>query len=454
MTNTSTDGASVDAIHHATAIYTAVDEIDQLLRDLDWPKRGGKLLDPGCGNGNMIVRAVTKLAPAPGDMSAVARIKGFEFHPGSADEARSRFSQTLRETGWTIDDADEAARRCVETRDYLLDRPRERWDVILANPPYWRRANLPAAYRAAMDGVVPSHATGDLLHAYLDAMTRQVGPGGKLGLITSDRWVVNSGAAKLRAVMGDTLRVASVRRLDTASAFHRPKERSRDTPPRVHAIAVVLGDEGRSLGREPLAIEEIPVVEGVALGDVATIRLAPWLGPDGIFTVGEDSGLPDDKLVPCVEPTDICPKTGTIGATRRWAIVTGDNEPEPSVMRHLDLMLERMPARGRRSVRWLPPERFDRHLPLRTASIMIPRIATRLRVVDLPAGHLPTAHSLVVVSGMAPKALRRMLEDDRVQAQADAIALRIESGYKSYTATLLRRLVIPHDLLEEGRIAA
>lgn len=36
-----------------------------------------------------------------------------------------------------------------------------------------------------------------------------------------------------------------------------------------------------------------------------------------------------------------------------------------------------------------------------------------------------------------------MLNDPAVQAQADALALRVEGGYASYTATLLRQLVIP-----------
>lgn len=39
------------------------------------------------------------------------------------------------------------------------------------------------------------------------------------------------------------------------------------------------------------------------------------------------------------------------------------------------------------------------------------------------------------------------LNDPRVQAQADAISLRLENGYASYTATLLRQLRIPQELI-------
>ena len=40
-----------------------------------------------------------------------------------------------------------------------------------------------------------------------------------------------------------------------------------------------------------------------------------------------------------------------------------------------------------------------------------------------------------------------MLSDPAVQAQADALARRIDNGYRDYTASLLRELVIPRDLL-------
>ena len=198
----------------------------------------------------------------------------------------------------------------------------------------------------------------------------------------------------------------------------------------------------------------MPDVEGVPLGDLVDIRLAPWLGPDGIFTVGENDGLPMENLVPCIEPSDLCPRTDRIGPVRRWAILTDDNEPTSAVLEHLDRTLHLMPPRGRRRVRWLPPERFDGRMPLEEEAILVPRIARRLRAIRLPAGHLPTNHSLVVASGLPATLIKTILEDPRVQAQADAYSLRLEDGHRSYTATTLRRIVVPNDLLEHERKAA
>lgn len=448
---------AVDAIHEGTAIYTAKPEIDRLLDDLDWPRCGGDLVDPACGDGNMLVAALERLAPAPGDAVGVARIHGIEFHPASAREARRRVREVLVALRWDADRAEAAADDVVETRDFLLDTPSDRrWDVVLANPPYWRRSNLPAGYREAFDAATPRFARSDLLHAYLRAMTAVLREGGRMGIVTSDRWLLNDGAAKVRSHVGSVLRVATIRRLDSTSAFHRPKDRVKGTPPRVHAVSMTLGAEGRAMEAEPFRIESLPKVSGVPLSGIVDIRLAPWLGPDGIFTVEAGSGLPDDSLVPCVEPRDIDPRTGEIGPTRRWALLTGDDEPPPAVVAHLEREMERMPPRGRRRVPWHPPERFAGQLPLTREAVLVPRISMGLRAIRLPAGMLPTNHSLVVVSGLDTDAILHILRDERVKAQADALALRVESGYASYTATLLRRLVVPWDLLEadEGRIAA
>jgi SAM-dependent methyltransferase len=454
MTHDVMSQAVVDAIHDGTAVYTARGEISQLLDAVGWPGCGGRLLDPGCGDGNMLVAALLALAPAPGDRATARRVHGIEFHAPSANGARDRLAGVLESLGWDVAEAEAEARGMVETRDYLLDGRMPGWDVVLANPPYWRRHNLPDGYRARFDEATDRASRGDLLHAYLDAMARDMAPGGTMALVTSDRWLVNSGAAALRARLGEALRVTHARRLDPRSAFHRPKERARGTPPRVHAVSLVLSSApGRQLGAVPFLVEEPPKVDGVRLADLVEMRLAPWLGPDGIFTVDGDADLPADVLVPCVEPVDICPRTGEIGPTRRWAIVTGDGEPAPEVLAHLDANMHRMPPRGRRRVRWLPPERFDRHLPLEREAILVPRIATRLRSVTLPPGHLPTNHSLCCVASadLTAQDIRRMLDDPRVQAQADALALRIESGFRSYTATLLRGLVIPHDVLPGRR---
>ena len=99
--------------------------------------------------------------------------------------------------------------------------------------------------------------------------------------------------------------------------------------------------------------------------------------------------------------------------------------------------------RGRRAVRWLPPETFTGKLPLDHDAVLVPRIARRLTGIRLPAGRLPVNHGLVVVSGHPVDSILAMLDDPEVQAQANDLSLGIDGGYRSFTATLLRQLIIP-----------
>jgi len=446
-TETHPPADDIENIHQGTALYTAAPEIENLLDRIGWPECGGRLLDPGCGDGNMVIAALERLNLRPGDSRTALRVKGFEFHVQSVLDARKRYRQLLIERGWNPHEAYQTANLAIEERDFLLD-PREgSWDILLSNPPYWRRMRLPDRYRELFDEAVPPHARGDLLHAYLDRCLSTLTPRGRLALITSDRWLTNATAADLREKIGGRLKVEHAERLTSESPFHRPKDRRQGSPPRVHAVALVLSDNGRVMTHDPFLIEELPEVSGVPFAQLADIRLAPWLGPDGIFLIDDPDMLPGAVTVPCIMPKGIDPETDEILETTRWAIVTGDEAPAANVTAHLEANMGRMPERGVRPVAWHPPERFDRHLPLKEEAVLIPRIAKRLRPVTIPGGHLPINHSLVVASGLPADVIRTMLDHPLVQRQADILAPRVESGYRSYTATLLRQLVIPYEAI-------
>jgi Eco57I restriction-modification methylase len=454
----------IGVIHQATGLYTRVPEIEALLDRLGWPHRGERLLDPGAGNGGFLVAALARLPLARDDVAeAVRRVHGFEFWPGAVAEARAAVRNHLTGRGWSLPAARQAAVAIVEDTDYLLgDVPAGVWDVIAANPPYFRLAGLPPGYRVDYEAIVPAHARADLLFAYLDKSAEIVAAGGRIGLITADRWLLNSGSAELRRRLGRLYGVTDLRRLGPGSAFYAAKDRRKGTPPRVHAVSLILTPgEGRPLGSGPFRLDDLPAIDGLPLPQVADIRLAPWLGPAGIFLVSKDDKLPGyavdragvctAQLVPAVEPRDI---DGTaVRPPRRWVIVTGDEQPGAAVLAHLDKTLGRMPPRGRQYPRWRPPESFAGKLPLPYDTVMVPRIATHLKAILLPAGRLPVNHQLVVVSsraGLDPAAVIAMLEDPLVQAQASALALQVDGGYSSYTAKLLRHLVIPWPVLRRA----
>jgi tRNA1(Val) A37 N6-methylase TrmN6 len=443
----------IAAIHHATGFYTVVPEIEALLDRLGWPSEGERLLDPGAGNGGFLVAALRRLDLDRDDITtAVRRVRGYEFYRGAVAEARAAVRDHLAGRGWSAAAAQRAALLIVEERDFLLSPvPAGEFDLIAANPPYWRLVNLPTAYRIDYEAVVEPHARADMLFAYLQQSANIVATGGRIGLITADRWLLNEGSAELRRRLGRRFRVTDVHKLDAESAFYHAKERKAGTAPRVTPVSLILtqGKEGRALDGRPFQLDEVPVVDGVPLPELARIRLAPWLGPDGIFLVDAATRdrLPAEYLFPAVEPGDIG-RDDVIRETRRWVIRTTRGEPSAPVLAHLDSTLGRMPKGGRRVPRWLPPEPFAGKLPVDQDAVLVPRIATHLRAIRLPAGVIPANHQLVVVSGLPVPVMIAMLTDAAVQAQADALSRRVDGGYQDYTAKMLRQLVIPRDLVE------
>jgi hypothetical protein len=442
---------AVDAVHAATAIYTAPAVVDRLLDRLDWPDGGRRLLDPSCGDGMFLGRALERLlaigASAPGDL--LSRLEGWELHPVACAHARARLTAILEAHGHVRSEAAAISSGLVHNRDFLTEGPTTpQFDLIAGNPPYLRAVNVPALLQAAYAPHVPRYAGKDLLHAFLDRCTKALRADGQIALVTADRWLFNSGAADLRLQLGQSVAIRHLERLDPSSSFYRPKYRRAGSPPRIHPVAVVLGNKshGRPLGREAVYPDVDPekYARFPTLEEIAEVRIAPWLGTLGIFVVGRDVAqtLPAEYLVPAVDTDDIA--NGILREPSRFAILTRpDEEPPEAIKIHLETHMPKMAERGRRGKPWMPPESFHR-FALDSPSLIVPRIATGPKGVRVPAGVLPINHNLSIVSA-APHTLddvERALLSETAHQWVREHAAPLEGGYFSLTTTLLRKLPI------------
>lgn len=443
---------AVRALHDATAYYTKQLVVDELLDLVAWPQCGGRLLDPGAGDGAFLLRAIDRLELEPNDIEGlVERVEGWEVFAEAAGYAVANVAARLVDRRWTERAALEGAVRVVKVEDFLAPGPRTiRYRVAAGNPPYLRYARLPEQLKSRYADV-PDWARQDLLHAFLDRCSEVLEPGGRIGFVTADRWLFNENSGKLREKLGERFGVEKVRRLDVAGAFYQAKTRRKGTPPRIHPVAVLLGPDAPRLSREPVRLEAVDMPAGArALGEVASIRLAPWLGPEGVFVVPLDRipaglrGLPEEAYVLCIDTDDVV--QGRIGTPRRLALrTTRGDAPHPKVLRHLDRERHRLPKRAlqaQASCRWLPPESWG-PLPHGREALLVPRIARELVTYRLPAGVLPINHNLTVVSPEVPIGeLERAMRAPHAQAWIAAHAPRLESGYLSITTNLLRKLPV------------
>lgn len=448
--------AAIDVLHASTALYTQDPIVVQLLDQISWPAGDGALLDTSCGDGAFLHRALERLLetyPAISDQDLCARLEGWEIHFFAASEARNRLRRVLIERGWDASRAGTLASQMIRCGDFLTEGPRHgHYQAIVGNPPYLRMLNVPDPLRGEYESLLPAYARADLLHSFLDRCAAILARDGELAMVTADRWFFNEGAARVREVVGQHFGLASVLRLDAASAFYRPKLRRAGTPPRIHPVAVVLKahtDAVQPIGRAPIYPGECPSRAPVqeVLGNVAEVRLAPWLGTPGIFLVDAavSSTWPGGTTVPAVDTDDI--SAGVLRPPRRRAILTRPEEPPvPDVLAHLDRELPRMCARGRSAIRWMPPEPFHR-FDLSQPSLLVPRIAKTLKPVRVPAGILPVNHNLSIVraGSMTLDDIEALLNGDAANEWVEHRAARLENGYRSLTTRLLRTLPVFRD---------
>jgi SAM-dependent methyltransferase len=349
--------AAIELLHARTAIYTAEPVVDDLLDRLDWPTGLRRIVDPSCGDGMFVARALERLLRlhAPDDSTLMRLVQGWEVHPGACEDARARVAQILMSAGRSVGRARRIARVMIVNRDFLSEGPSVGTaDLVVANPPYIRKVRVPALLRREYEKYVPDYASHDLLHSFLERCARLLKPGGKIGMVTADRWLFNSGARRLREELGRRVSIRHLARLDAATAFHRPKRRLAGAPPRVHPVAVVLGCVLDGSGRSMTGDAVFPGVDmgryaGVrTLGEIAQVRIAPWLGTPGIFVidVATAARLPSSCLVPAVDTDDIV--DGVLRHPVRFAIRTAPGqEPPAAILAHLEANRHRMAGRMR-----------------------------------------------------------------------------------------------------------
>ncbi|MBK4736123.1 Eco57I restriction-modification methylase domain-containing protein [Noviherbaspirillum pedocola] len=447
---------AIDRLHAATAIYTCEPVVNELLSRLNWPNGTARLLDSSCGDGAFLAAALAKaLALHAYDDETLANIvEGWEIHPFACAQARARIEATFVAHGRSAAAAQRLAQHIVVNRDFLAAGPISPMaDLIVGNLPYLRWLKVPELLRTQYEALVPRYAAGDLLHSFLDRCVTCLRDGGEIALVTSDRWLYGASTAQLREAVGKRLAIRHMQRLEPSSAFYYPKQRRVGTAPRVHPVALVLGaaGSGRALSRRAIypGVDATRYAGMPMLGDLATVRLAPWLGRPGRFVVNAaqaaHSGLPREVLVPVFDVDDIADYT--LAEPDRFAVLTRPDEiPCAEVLAHL----QRNPApqkRARRGTPWLAPESFH-NFRLDKPSLFVSRIARTPRPTSIPAGYLPMNHHLSVVcdDDAMLERVKAALSGEMAAEWLREHAAPLEGGYFEIKAPLLRTMPIDIDV--------
>jgi adenine-specific DNA-methyltransferase len=168
-------------------------------------KNAIRILDPAVGDGGLLLSLLTKLHSRT---QAPLHVSGFDTDEAALWEARRRLSTTFPEVDLQVEFGNflefVLEQSAVSGTSFLFAaRETERFDLIIANPPYVRTQIMGADQAQHLATAFGLSGRVDLYHAFLIGMAQVLQPGGTAGMIVSNRFMTTKGGAGLRAALRD-----------------------------------------------------------------------------------------------------------------------------------------------------------------------------------------------------------------------------------------------------------
>lgn len=171
-----------------------------------------RVLDPACGDGNLLIAIA---AAMPDSLRQRAQLIGIEQDDDAFAALRSRRPEFL---GCSTE---------LIHADFLDGfEPEAGWrfdlpsvDVIIANPPYVRTQVLGAERAQQLAKTFGLSGRVDLYQAFLVAMANQLRPGGLLGVITSNRFLMTKAGTATRRFLRRTFELLEIIDLGDTKLF-------------------------------------------------------------------------------------------------------------------------------------------------------------------------------------------------------------------------------------------
>lgn len=191
--------AGVNDTKAGGATYTPTDlaefVADQIIGVAELPSSKLRVLDPALGHGELLHSLLSRL---PGEVE----VFGFETDPAALAIATKRLSGSYPNAKLHL--------ALGSFLDHVLDQfggpsgVGERYDLIIANPPYVRTQIIGAEQAQLLAHQFGLGGRVDLYQAFLIGMARVLSPKGAAGIIVSNRFMTTRGGAAIRqALLGE-----------------------------------------------------------------------------------------------------------------------------------------------------------------------------------------------------------------------------------------------------------
>ncbi|MGH7270902.1 MAG: Eco57I restriction-modification methylase domain-containing protein, partial [Polyangiaceae bacterium] len=182
-------------------------------------------LEPSCGHGAFVVRAVERLMASAKDFRRSPKdlggaIRAYDIEASHVALTRQVVVEALQRHGVKKARAEELAETWILCGDFLLASRERRFDVVVGNPPYIRIEQLSRALQEEYRRRYPSlYDRADLYVAFIERGLNLLSQDGVLAFICADRWILNKYGAPLRRLLSERFGVRSYIDMHRASPF-------------------------------------------------------------------------------------------------------------------------------------------------------------------------------------------------------------------------------------------
>jgi SAM-dependent methyltransferase len=430
--------------------------VDMMVADLFGarpPTPGTRLLDPGCGEGDLIA-GVIRWCEQHG--SPLPQITGVEVHPERSRAARRRFDP------W------DAVR--IVTGDFLRGDPGA-YDFVLSNPPYVAITELAEDAKARYrDRFATATGRFDLYLLFWEQALGALRPGGRLVFITPEKYLTVESARSLRCLLAradvQTIRMLPEDTFEGLTTYPTVTVVQNTTPQgsaRLHlrddtCREVPFSEGGDSLA--PHMYAEGPLVDGDVVLDEACLRVSCGIATGGDRHFVQDAASLPPELRAFAHPTvsgrqlvhgeaSVQPVDAMlIPYTRHGTLMNlADLGPFAAYLEaRKDRLLERSCTRRKPWYAFHETPRLDELL---RPKILCKDVAEEPYFWVDEEGEIVPRHSVYYIIPREPSILAdlaRYLNGPEARAWLMAHCQRVRKGFIRLQSTVLKQLPIPRAL--------
>ena len=215
--------------HRTTgAVFTRPEVVSYMMREVMRAGRFGKwsglsVLEPSCGDGAFVLPIVDALIAESPDWendSLDGFLLAFDVSEKSISHVKRMVGARLEAARCPRDIAKRLLSRWFRCEDFLLHDFKEKFDVVIGNPPYIRFDNIaPAKQRAYKARYDTFSERCDIYVPFFERSLSLLSPRGVFSFICTNRFVRSSYGRRLRRLISDSFHVALYLNMEHTQPF-------------------------------------------------------------------------------------------------------------------------------------------------------------------------------------------------------------------------------------------